>query len=281
MKKNILVDIGINYNQLTRKEKKVADYVTQNPDKVIFMSITELADECDVAEATIHRFCRTVKTKGYQEFKMLLSLTGSGGDDLKVSDKNSNISGTDMYDKILENHIASLQETRSLLDPSVVEATVSIMKASKRLIFTGVGNSMITAEAAAGKFLHITPKAQYIIDTHMQSIAASMMDTNDMVIIFSYSGDTSDNAHVACIAKKTGAKVSVITRYPKSKLTKYADTVLICGSKEGPLEGGSMGAKMSQLYIIDILFQCYYNATLKESRKYNELTAKANVDKFI
>ena len=36
------------YNQFTRAEKKVADYITEHPREMLFMSITELADACGV-----------------------------------------------------------------------------------------------------------------------------------------------------------------------------------------------------------------------------------------
>lgn len=63
------------YNQFTRAEKKVADYITEHPREMLFMSITELADACGVGETSVFRFCRTVGLGGYQEFKMQLSLS--------------------------------------------------------------------------------------------------------------------------------------------------------------------------------------------------------------
>ncbi|MEG0765987.1 MAG: MurR/RpiR family transcriptional regulator, partial [Pseudoflavonifractor sp.] len=47
------------YNQFTRAEKKVADFVAGSPRDVLFMSITELADACGVGETSVFRFCRT------------------------------------------------------------------------------------------------------------------------------------------------------------------------------------------------------------------------------
>ena len=71
-----------------------------------------------------------------------------------------------------------------------------------------------------------------------------------------------------------------ITRFLKSPLTNYTDVTLICGANEGPLEGGSMSAKMSQLYIIDVLFQEYYRRNLTVSRNNNKKTSKAVVEKL-
>lgn len=278
---NILVTIQLAYNQFTRTERKIADYVLKNSAEVPFMSITELADACGVAEASVHRFCRSIKVKGYQEFRMRLSICTTRNE--AASDAEAGGNGNtddDAFRKILEYHLNAIRETNALLDREVVDRTVQMMTDAKRVIFLGVGNSMTTAEEAEGRFLHITPKVEYVSDPHMQCMMASMLDPDDMLIFISYSGDTTDNVRVAELARRRGARITVITRFPKSALTKYADTVLICGSRESPLEGGSMGAKMSQLHIIDVLFQCYYQKNLEVSRENNTRTAEANMDKF-
>ena len=69
-KDNFVLQIKASYNQFTRAEKKVADYVLDNQEKVLYMSITDLADACEVGDASVYRFCRTMKLQGYQEFKM-------------------------------------------------------------------------------------------------------------------------------------------------------------------------------------------------------------------
>ena len=77
---SLLLDIQLLYNQFTKTEKKIADYVAENANQVLFMSITDLADACNVADASVHRFCRAVGVKGYQEFKMKLSLSLTSGE---------------------------------------------------------------------------------------------------------------------------------------------------------------------------------------------------------
>lgn len=72
---NIVLQIQSTYNQLTRTEKKVADYVLQNKNKVLYMSITDLADACKVGDTSVYRFCRTLGLDGYQQFKMKLSIS--------------------------------------------------------------------------------------------------------------------------------------------------------------------------------------------------------------
>lgn len=56
-KDNFVLQIKASYNQFTRAEKKVADYVLDNQEKVLYMSITDLADACEVGDASVYRFC--------------------------------------------------------------------------------------------------------------------------------------------------------------------------------------------------------------------------------
>lgn len=280
---SLLLDIQLLYNQFTKTEKKIADYVTENANAVLFMSITDLADACNVADASVHRFCRAVGVKGYQEFKMKLSLSLTPGETPEKTGEES-AEGADslsyMLDCILETHISALRETRMLLSVDAVEKAVSMMEKAEHIYFFGIGDSLLTAQEARNKFLRIINKVSCIGDPHMQAMSASMASPEDLIFIISYSGSTKDNVYVAEIARQAGAKIVGVTRFLKSPLTNYTDVLLTCGANEGPLEGGSMSAKMSQLYIIDILFQEYYRRNLAVSRENNKKTSKAVVEKL-
>ena len=280
---SLLLDIQVSYNQFTKTEQKIAEFVIKNTNQVLFMSITDLADACKVADASVHRFCRTMGLKGYQEFKMKLSLSIAPDEaGLKESDsaqmKVDSLEFT--LDKILQSHISALKETRMLMQEEELDRTITMMEEAHNIYFFGVGDSLLTAQEARNKFLRITNKVICIEDPHMQAMTASMVDSRDLIFIISYSGATKDNVYVAKIAKKSGAKVVGITRFLKSPLTGHTDTLLVCGSNEGPLEGGSMGAKLSQLYIIDVLFQEYYRRNMETSKENNKKTSKAVVEKL-
>lgn len=280
---NFLVEIQLSYNQFTRTERKIADYVIKNIDKVLFMSLSDLSAACKVADASVHRFCRRMGVKGYQEFKMKLSLSLNADENQEKTDTAASIKNGDidqMMDAILDNHINALKETRRLVNGEEVKKIVRMMENAKRIYFFGIGDSLLTAQSARNKFLRITNKVSCILDPHMQAMAASMATEEDLIVFISYSGSTKDNVYVAQIAREAGAKMVAITRFLKSPLTEYADALLVCGSNEGPLEGGSMGAKLSQLLIVDILFNEYYRRNKMESKENNKKTSKAVVEKL-
>ena len=234
MQEDYLTKIRSVYNQFTKAEKKVADYILENPKKVLFMSISDLAEACNVGDTSVFRFCKTMNVKGYQEFKMMLSLsmrqtapdpTAEQGKSITLQD---NIE--DLVKKVFAENVSAIQETYSLINLKTVSAAVDALSEAKRILFFGVGTSMLTAMKAMNKFLRIEPKVSCIMDANMQLITASTLNADDVALIFSYSGSTKDTVEIAKSAKRAGAKTILITRFQKSPLTEYADIILLCGA---------------------------------------------------
>lgn len=284
MSGDFLGKIQSTYSQFTKAEKKVADYILNNPKQVIFMSISDLAAACDVGDTSVFRFCRTMKLQGYQEFRMQLSLSMNNDVDIKISGGMEPISLEDSFDilsqKVLQNSINAINEAYSLLKPEEIARAMYYFEKAERVYFFGVGASMVTALAATNKFLRITPKVNCLMDSHMQSMVASMLNEQDLAIVISYSGATKDSIHSARLAKEAGAKVVSITRYEKSPLTSYSDVTILCGAHEGPLEGGSTSAQMSELYLIDLLYMEYYKKKYETSNMNNQKTSASVIEKL-
>lgn len=120
MQEDFLTRIRSSYNQFTKAERRVADFILQNPNKVLFMSISDLAETCNVGDTSVFRFCKTMNVKGYQEFKMTLSLSmrenekeGGLSDNGEISLRDSI---SEMANKVLKDTLSSIQESFSLLD---------------------------------------------------------------------------------------------------------------------------------------------------------------------
>lgn len=277
MEQKFMLQIQASYNQFTNAEKKVADYVIENPEKAMLMSITDLADACHVGDTSVYRFCRTMNLQGYQEFKMRLSLSRGA---IRERERKESNSQEDMAEKVMNLNISAIRETHTLLNRKEIKRVLAMMESAKRIYFYGVGDSLLTAQAACNKFLRISNKVVCITDVHMQSMAASTAAKEDLFLLISYSGATKDTVHVAKMAKKAGAKVMCISHFQKSPLTVYSDAILLCGSEEAPLDGGSMAGKMGQLYLIDLLYQEFYSNHYDICKENNQKTSAAVLNKL-
>lgn len=280
---DFLIKVRSAYNQFTKAEKKVADYILQNPKNVLFMSITDLAEACDVGDTSVFRFCKTMELKGYQEFKMMLSLSlrdEAGTNKEFTGNVSLNDTFSEVAQKVLNTNMNALTETYSLLDEEVISKAIDSLHEASRIYFFGVGASLLTALKAMNKFLRIEPKVYCVQDSHMQAMVASMMGPSDVAVLFSYSGATKDTIHVAEIARQSGAKIICVTRFVKSPLTSYADYTLLCGANEGPLQGGSTSAEISQLFLVDMMYTEYYRRYYQQCSKNNEKTSGSVIEKM-
>ena len=273
---HFMQNIEETYHSLTKVEKKVADYVLQNPRQVLFMSITDLADACQVGETSVYRFCRTMNLQGYQEFKMQLSLGMSEQDEeWAPREDNQSLEKTlkESAERLLQKHVEALEETYRLLNQESFEGFLERMEKARRIFFFGISDSQLIAQEAGNKFMSIS-------DPHMQAVTAASMTEEDFLVFLSYSGATKDNIYTAKIARQAGAGIGCITRFRKSPLSAYCDVVLQSGANEGPMEGGSVSAKIGQMYLIDLLYQEYRRRNYETSRKYRENASKAVMDKL-
>lgn len=271
------------YHSLTKAEKKVADFVLNHPRQVLFLSITDLADACQVGETSVYRFCRSMDLQGYQEFKMQLSLGMTENTEREtVSQGNDRLeeNSRETAERIMQSHLDAIRETYGLLCQKDLECFLETMEQAERIFFFGIGDSLLMAQEAFHKFASITGKVYCITDPHMQVITAASMTEKDLAVMVSYSGATRDNICTAKAARRAGATVGCITRFRKSPLAAYCDLVLLCGASEGPMDGGSISAKISQLYLIDLLYQEYYLRNYDECLKARERASRAVVEKL-
>ena len=68
-----LIPLPNNIILLPNPEKNMADYVFSHTTETQYLSITSLAENCKVSEATITRFCRGLGLSGYNAFKLALA----------------------------------------------------------------------------------------------------------------------------------------------------------------------------------------------------------------
>ena len=254
---DILERIHASYYQLTATERKVADYVLSQHAQVQFMSITQLADECGTAEATISRFCRSLKLKGFNAFK--IELARHSVPNAVKHQTHSIDTPAGRCQEVGRQATDAVNQTIELVQPKQVQQAVELIEQAPRVLCMGSGGSMILAEECAHMFSTVTGKFCSISDSHLQISAAATLEKGSIILLFSYSGATTNGLQVLELAKNRGIKTILVTRFPKSPAAKLADVVLRCGSNEGPFQLGSVAAKIAQLVVVDVLFQEYYS----------------------
>ena len=239
---------------LSKMERKTAECLAENQDKLIYASITELAELAGTSEATVTRVCTKLGYSGFQALKVsvareLVSQQEKIHEDLKADSPPEMI-----IDKIFSSAIHTLTMTRKALDGKAVAGSIDALCRARRIVVIGNGNSGAIALDAQHKFLRIGLNVSAYTDDHMQMIAVVSMTKDDVLIAISHSGSSRDVAEAMQVAKENGATVISITNNGISPVSKLADIRLYTYSQETKYRTYAISSRMAELTIIDTLY---------------------------
>ncbi|AHG81963.1 HTH-type transcriptional regulator [Bibersteinia trehalosi USDA-ARS-USMARC-188] len=272
----ILDTIGSLQNSLTKTEKKIAQSILSHPELLSQCSLSEVARQLDVGEATFIRFCRTLGFKGYTDFKLDLAI------ELATQEKNSNaLLDTDISEQDTPKEIAIklqtvlsnvMSETVNLLDYAALEQVVNEIRVAKRIFLFGVGSSGLMAEDAKHKLMRIGLQIDAATNNHFMYMQASLLREGDVVIGISHSGYSEETIKAMRIARENQAKTIAITHNLRSPITEVADYVLINGNRQGQMQGGSIGTKIAQLFVVELIYALLVKAEPEQAVRHKQKT---------
>ncbi len=250
---SLLHDIRFKYGELGPREKRIADYILENPEAVLKMSVSELSDVCGCGDATVVRFSKKMGTEGFGMLKIRLS-----GELQKLSSLSAEITKDDSPYTVFQKRnleiIDSLRNTETVLDPIELERAARSIISAKRIVIFGLGSSAPVAKDAEHKFLRIGLSAQACTDNHMQAIIASHLERGSVAMGISHSGASKDVIEALRLAKAGGATTIAITNFGKPPITETSDIVLFTKAEETSRSILAMSSRIAQLAILDSLY---------------------------
>ena len=247
-----MLNIKLLYKKLGKSEKKIADWLFENPNEILPLSIVDLADRCGCSEATIVRFAKKLGFSGYQGLK--ISLAQETNSTSVSTNITNNDSLEEIYDKVCNDIYCSLERTKMALNTDTLEEVCKKISSAEKIVIFGLGNSASIALDASHKLLRTGCNAHAYSDNHMQVIVASHLTSNDVAIGISHSGSSKDIVEALKIAKESGATTVAITNSGKSPIQKYSDFTLFTASDETKHNILALNSRIAQLAIIDTLY---------------------------
>lgn len=273
----VFTKITEKYNQMTKSEKKIAEYFLQNGANIGISTISAVADACEVSPASLTRFAHNLGYKGFMDFRIEMSLSQSRFSD---EDKlNRELTGGDNIDllcgRLCDVCEDALEQTRTQLDPVAIKQAVDLLWSAKTVYCFGQGNSSSVAMDAWARFTPITTKFHWVSDSHIQSHISALLDEDDVILCYSFSGSTRELVENAKLLQHSKGKLILITHFPNSIGAQLSDLVLICGVNESPKNQGSIAARIGQLLITEVLYNeyCSRNPELASGNRGKSISA--------
>lgn len=239
---------------LSAKERKIADFILEDPRLASRLTINELSSSLGIADSTVFKFTRKLGFRGFRDFRTSLLAEEF---DPQVS-IHENVSETDgpltVAEKIIHSSAKSLTDTLSLLKESDLELALEYLAEAGTIAFYGCGESGVIALDAYQKFLRSPIEAHCVMDSHMQVMHASQLKEGDVAFVITHTGVTKEMYVVAQLAKEAGARVILITSYPSQRINEYADITFVSTSEETGYRPESLSCRYAMMAIIDSLY---------------------------
>ena len=240
----------------TKSDKVLIKYIKENIEDVFYKSISQIAKESGIGEATITRFSKKMGYSGLQDFKVTLAREISGLKNRTIINRSiENDEGVmESARKLFNSNIRILENTFNIIDGNDIEKATDMIINAKKVFFIGIGYSGMTAEDSNYKFSRIGFNCMSLDSSHNMIMMASLMDEDDVIVAISHSGETDEIIKTVNIAKSNGASVISVTEDKSSRLRDVSDVNLGYFSGESILETGSISSKLAQFFIIDLVY---------------------------
>ncbi len=255
----LLERIQERYGALRKSERIVADFLRENAGSRLDASITELGRTLGVSEATISRVSRALGYEGYPDLKLSMAEGSRNKSEyanlpLEISSSDSLIRTSDKLASLL---IQGLEGTQRMLDAQRLELAVEALHKARKIVFVGVGGGAAICDEAAHLFIKAGFDASSYRDGYTQTIIAAKLSAEDVMVGISHTGTTVTVADSMLLARENGAATIAITSDPASDVAKAGTVCLTTwGSSHQvvPLHGDFLEGRLSQLFLIDLLY---------------------------
>lgn len=204
---NICDSIKKRYIRLSKGQRKVAQFVIDNPNIIASQIASEVGRLAGVSESTVIRFCYAMDLSGFSELqeKMKAYLIESG--EMPIVKQRAPKKKQVQSDTVAKA-IAGVATSIALIDESVLEETVKAIDKSQAVYIIGFRQAI-----PAALWLYNELRAQrdsvYFIQHEAEDIARNLatMDEKSILLTFMFDGEFEDVETVMAIAQRKNVKI--------------------------------------------------------------------------
>lgn len=264
--------ISDNYKNLTKSEKRIANYLRKNQEESAFLSAGEIADRLGLSEATLVRFARTLGFSSYPAMRTVLQeafrrrVTHSARLRGRLEDLRQ---GGDIFERLVVSEMDYLTQALETVDRQALQKTVELMQSCGRIFVFGGGPSVSLVELMQirlGRFgrqvIPLTTSGREILEPLM------LMNERDLLFMICFFDVTPTQQLVVNYANEVNCPVVILTDTLGSIIGDKADVVL--AARRGPM------AEFHSLVVPMTIINTLLLAVANEDRE----QVMANLDKL-
>jgi glucokinase len=237
---------------LSPAERRVANFVLDNPRTVMNEPIAVIAQGAEVSQPTVIRFCRSLGHQGLADFKLKLGSGLTGTMPVQRAQVRRQDSTGDLCAKVLDNTISAIMHFRESLNVDAVDRAINLLREARRVELYAMGSSAVVALDAQHKLFRFRIPSVAHTDTSVHAMAAELLGPGDVAIFISSSGQAPELARAAGLALERGASVIAVTA-SQSPLARRCTVCIAVEHDEDSATFVAMISRILHLLVVDMM----------------------------
>ncbi|AGR42252.1 MurR/RpiR family transcriptional regulator [Spiroplasma diminutum] len=219
----------------------------------IDLNIEELAKISFLSKSSISRYFKKNGFDGFSEFKFLL--TNEQPEEVLINN-NFNLFEHQMIFKPIENtaNLNQIKDFEKIHD--------LLLKANYNFILGAGANASVCYELKS-RLDRFGYSAETNKDLHGLYARISNAKENDLLWVFSYTGETEELVKIVTLAKKRNLNIISITKKSNNTIEKLSSIKLYIDDSENLIRTLSIKSRMSMFYLISKLVLYIYSKDIK------------------
>ena len=222
------------YNELSKGQKLIANYITNHYEKAAFMTAARLGEVVGVSESTVVRFAIELGYDGYPKLqKVLQELIKSKLTSVQRIQVSSNrINEGNILKSVLQSDMEKIKITLEDIDQASFNRIVESILNAKKIYILGVRSSAPLASFLGFYFNLIFDNVRLVHTTSVSEMFEQILRVSegDVVIGISFPRYSKRTIKAMQYVKNQGATVIAITDSHESPLASYSDHAIIARS---------------------------------------------------
>ncbi len=231
---DLLNRINKHYSKMSKGQKLLATYITDNYDKAVFLTAAKMGEIVGVSESTVVRFAMSLGYKGYPEFqKALEELVRNKLNSVQRMDVTyGRISQSEILETVLKSDADKLKTTLEKIDHGAFELAVNTILGARNIYIVGI-RSCAPLASFLSFYLNLMFDNVRLLHTNSSSeIFEQMVRINeeDVIVGISFPRYSMRTLKALEFANNRNAKVITITDSIHSPMNLYSSCNLIADS---------------------------------------------------
>ena len=240
--------INGSYGSMSKGQKLIASYISDNFDKAVFLTAAKLGDAVGVSESTVVRFAIHLGYKGYPEFQNALEemVRDKLNSVQQMEVKYGHISQKKMLETVLKADMERINETLEEIDEHAFDLAVDTILAAKTIYIAGLRSCAPLAEFLAFYFRMLFSDVRLLITNSASELFEQMfrISQEDVMIGISFPRYSMRTLKAIEFANDRNAKVITLTDSIHSPMNLYSSCNLVAKTNMNSIVD-SMTAAMS------------------------------------